>query len=166
MKNNTKIISRIFLVVLLFALAVIATTVAKSSASNQKTTKNSSKEKAAENSTESVSTPQIIVYYFMTTYRCRSCTFIENTTKAALEQNFGKQLKNGNIVYKGINVDEPENKHYVNKYGLYTKTVIISSVEKEKELKWKNLDKIWNLVGQDDSFKAYITSELRNFMKS
>ncbi|MBL8027368.1 MAG: hypothetical protein JNL74_13190 [Fibrobacteres bacterium] len=108
----------------------------------------------------------IVVYYFLTNQRCRSCIYLENTTKASLDQNFADELKKGNIVFKAVNIDEPQNKHFIDEYGLFTKSVIVSSMEKGVQKKWKNLDKIWDLIGQDDVFKAYITSELRTFIKS
>jgi hypothetical protein len=108
----------------------------------------------------------LVVYYFLTNQRCRSCIYLENTTKASLEQNFSDELKNGNIIFKAVNIDEPQNKHFIDEYGLYTKSVIVSSMEKGEQKKWKNLDKIWDLIGQDEVFKAYIANEIKAFIKS
>lgn len=33
-------------------------------------------------------TDQLVVYYFMTAYRCRSCVFIEETTRKTLDEFF------------------------------------------------------------------------------
>ena len=48
---------------------------------------------------------QLIVYYFMSTYRCPSCIYIEKTTKAVVENVFASQVKNGRMIFKAINVD-------------------------------------------------------------
>ncbi len=168
MDHKTKKMAKsiLIIVVVAFVLAGIAAGTAKSSATKiPEDTTAAKKDTIATKVSEPLAASQTIVYYFMTTYRCRSCNFIENTTKAAIEQNFADQIKNGSMVFKTINVDENQNKHFVNKYGLYTKTVVVSSVKNGEELKWKNLDQIWNLIGQDESFKVYIANEIKAFLK-
>ena len=144
--------------VLLFAVLSCAKKNEPPKSSTPQTTESASVQKQLDN--------HLVVYYFLTNQRCRSCIYLENTTKASLDQNFADELKNGNIVFKTINIDEPQNKHFIDEYGLYTKAVIVSSMEKGVQKKWKNLDKIWDLIGQDEVFKAYITSEIKTFVKS
>jgi hypothetical protein len=166
MEDKTKRIVKIVMLIATFAIVAIAASNVKSSKKTEKAPAPTQKEVVAAKDTVKKVKCQTIVYYFMTTYRCRSCTFIENATKTAVEQHFADQIKDGSMVFKMINVDEPQHKHYVNTYGLYTKTVILSSVKDGKQLKWKNLDQVWNLIGQDESFKAYISGEVKAFLKS
>jgi hypothetical protein len=65
----------------------------------------------------------IVVYYFLTNQRCKSCIYLENTTKASLDKNFADELKNGNIVFKtSMNLRI----NFINEYGLYTNLAIVS----------------------------------------
>jgi len=153
-----------FLKYILLALILLFTILScsnKNEAAKQESTK-----------TAQVTVPQnipdthLVVYYFLTNQRCKSCIYLENTTKASLDQNFSHELKIGNIIFKTVNIDEPQNKHFIDEYGLFTKSVIVSSMEKGVQIKWKNLDKIWDLIGQDEVYKAYITSEIKTFIKS
>jgi hypothetical protein len=106
----------------------------------------------------------LVVYYFMTTYRCHSCHYIEENTRKALDESFANEFKSGRMVFKMINIEEPANAHFVEEYKLYTKSVVLSATVGDKEVKWKNLDKVWQMIGKDDSFKNYITSEVKAYL--
>ena len=84
---------------------------------------------------------KVIAYYFLTSYRCSSCYKIEQYTKEAVEQYFGNELKLGMLVFKPINIEKKENKHFIKDYQLYTKSVVISMINGGKEIKYKNLTK-------------------------
>jgi hypothetical protein len=66
--------------------------------------------------------------------------------------------------WKMVNIEEPGNEFYVDKYQIYTKTVILSSTKDGKELKWKNMAKIWDLLGDEGTFKTYIQQGIRDFL--
>jgi hypothetical protein len=106
----------------------------------------------------------LVVYYFMTTYRCHSCHYIEENTRKALDESFANEFKSGRMVFKMINIEEPANAHFVQEYKLYTKSVVLSATLGDKETKWKNLDKVWQLIGNDNGFKNYITSEVKAYL--
>ncbi|MDD2839785.1 MAG: nitrophenyl compound nitroreductase subunit ArsF family protein [Rickettsiales bacterium] len=101
------------------------------------------------------------LYYFMGNHRCSNCYKIESYTKEVYSE-FDKK----NINFKIINIDQKENEHYIKQYNLYTKSVIISKIENEKEIKYKNLDKIWNYLGSEEKFKEYIRTEINNFINN
>lgn len=117
---------------------------------------------------EKKSTPQenrqLVVYYFMTTYRCPSCHYIEETTRTALNEIFSEQLKSGRMVFKMLNTEEPANDHFVKDYSLYTKSVVLSDQKGGKETRWTNLDKVWQLIGNDQAFKEYISTEVKAYL--
>ncbi len=106
---------------------------------------------------------KLIVYYFYNNVRCESCLKIEKYTKSALEEKFSAQLKDGDMEWQMVNVDEPENKHFVNDYKLITKSVVLSEVKDGKEISHKNLDKVWELLGDEDIFRKYIKDEINDF---
>lgn len=108
---------------------------------------------------------QIAVYYFYGKPRCSTCKKIEKYTREAVSENFSKEIKSGKVYFQSIDMDKPENKHFVEKYKLYTKAVIISEKIKGKEVKYKNLDKIWTLVNNEKIFKSYIKKEIKSFLE-
>jgi hypothetical protein len=107
----------------------------------------------------------ISVTYFYTTARCPTCHKIEELSSLAVSSNFEDELKTGKIVWRIINVDEPENKHYNTDYQLYTKSLIISEVKDGKEVRWKNLEKVWTFVRDEEKFDAYVKAEISDWLK-
>ncbi len=71
---------------------------------------------------------KLVVYYFHITDRCQTCTKIEASTKAILEQQYAKQLEDKTIVFKSFNVDLPENKELVKKYQAYGATLAFTYI--------------------------------------
>lgn len=112
----------------------------------------------------STSSHYFIATYFHTTLRCPTCHRIEKLTEEAIKSTFADELKNGKLVWRAINVEESGNSHYNADYQLFTKSVIVSEVKDGKELRWKNLQKIWVLVRDEDAFRQYITSEVNAWM--
>jgi thiol-disulfide isomerase/thioredoxin len=108
---------------------------------------------------------QLVVYYFMGNYRCPSCMYIEKTTKATVNEVFSDQLKSGRVVFSAINIDEEPNKHYEKDYKLFSQSVIISDIKDGKELRWANLEKVWQLLNDDKRFKEYIIKEIKKYLE-
>ena len=102
-----------------------------------------------------------IATYFHTTLRCPTCHRIETLSAEAIKGTFANELKNGTLVWRTINVDESENRHYNTDYQLYTKSLIISEIKDGKEIRWKNLEKIWHFVRDEDAFRKYVTTEIK-----
>lgn len=108
---------------------------------------------------------KIIVYYFHGYKRCTSCMTIERFTRESVEANFAGELKTGVVEFRSINVEEPQNSHYAKDYKLYTRSVIISDVAQGKERRWKNLQKVWELIRQENDFKNYVRNETAAYLQ-
>jgi hypothetical protein len=114
---------------------------------------------------ENKSATKIMAYYFHGTFRCYTCTNMEKYSREAIEANFKDALASGKLEFLSVNVEDRGNEHFVNDYQLYTKTLILSLVKDGKEVKSKNLDKIWELARNKQKFIDYVTSEISGFMK-
>jgi hypothetical protein len=66
---------------------------------------------------------------------------------------------------KAVNVQEPRNNHFIKDYRLYTKSVIVSDILKGKEARWKNLQRVWELVRKDKAFKGYVQKEVEEYLQ-
>ncbi|GAK56682.1 hypothetical protein U27_03645 [Candidatus Vecturithrix granuli] len=109
-------------------------------------------------------TKKIVVYYFHGTARCSSCQTIEELTHFAVADGFQSELKEGSLEFHAINAETPENRHFIQEYRLYTKSVIVSAVVNGKEMRWKNLEKIWELYYDQKAFVDYIQQEIRAYL--
>ena len=108
---------------------------------------------------------KVYAYYFHGTMRCPTCHKLEQYSKEAIDTNFKPEVASGKLVFNVINTDKRGNEHFVNDYQLYTKSLILSLVKDGKEIKHKNLDKIWEHSRNKQKFIDYVTSEISNFMK-
>ncbi len=108
---------------------------------------------------------KVIAYYFHGSFRCYTCTNMEKFSREAVETNFKDALASGKLEFKTVNVEDRGNEHFVDEYKLYTKSLIISLVRDGKEVKSKNLDKIWELARNKQKFIEYVTGEVNAAMK-
>ena len=113
---------------------------------------------------ETAKDDRFVAYYFHGDRRCVTCRKLEAFSQEAIAAGFEKELKDSVLVWQAVNYDEKDNKHFIEDYKLYTKAVILSQVRNGKEVAFKNLDKIWQLVGDKDRYIAYVQEETRAFM--
>jgi hypothetical protein len=107
----------------------------------------------------------VVVYYFHGTFRCATCRTIERYSHDAIQQYFSRELGNGRLVFRPVNVEEPENRHFVQEYQLFSKSLVLSLVRDGKETKSKNLTDIWTLANDKDKFFQYVKDEVEKFIK-
>ena len=114
---------------------------------------------------ENVNGAHVVAYYFHGQMRCSTCHKLEQYSKEAIETNFKDALASGKLEFKVVNVEDRGNEHYGKDYQLYTKSLIFSLVKDGKEIKWKNMDKIWEYVGNKQRFIDYVKSGVTDFLK-
>jgi len=108
---------------------------------------------------------KVSAYYFHGNSRCYTCTEMEKYIRAAVAENFKDVLRSGKFEFKAVNVEEAGNDHFIKDYQLYTKSLILSLTKNGKEVKFKNLTKIWEYVRNKQRFFDYVTSETRAFLE-
>ncbi|MFA8434045.1 MAG: nitrophenyl compound nitroreductase subunit ArsF family protein [Marinifilaceae bacterium] len=106
-----KIISFLSLVLLVGATAVSAQCCSGKSAQNTK------KQKASCCSSVQ-KTSEVKAYYFHATRRCATCMAVEDVSKAAIQENFGKKVS-----FESINVEKESD--LVKKYKITGQTLLI-----------------------------------------
>jgi hypothetical protein len=63
-----------------------------------------------------------------------------------------------------MNVDAPENEHFVEDYELSTRSVVLVEILDGKQKQWKKLSQAWELVGDKPAFTVYIQEEARKLL--
>ncbi|MBN2453771.1 MAG: hypothetical protein JXB40_05905 [Candidatus Omnitrophica bacterium] len=106
----------------------------------------------------------VVVYYFHTNFRCVNCHNMEIWTKEVVEADFKPQAESGAVILKIINTETKGNEHYMADYKLYTKSVVLALVKDDKEVKFTNLSKVWDFLGNSDKFKAYVKGEISKYL--
>jgi len=104
-------------------------------------------------------------YYFHGNFRCDNCKKIEEYSREAIEKYFPEELITKKLTFTIINTDLPENNHYIEDYQLYTRSLVITEYSKGKQVRWKNLAKVWNYLNDKDGFYEYVKSEIQNYLE-
>ena len=112
-----------------------------------------------------VTNRKVVAYYFHGNMRCMTCRKIEAYTKEAMETGFPEALKDGRLELRVVNVDEPDNEHFVQDYQLVTRSVVIAEFEGERQKQWKNLQQVWELVGNKQAFLKYVQDQTGSYLE-
>jgi hypothetical protein len=105
------------------------------------------------------------VYYFHTTQRCASCKKIEAWSADAIHAAFERELGAGSLEWQVINIDDPLNRHFVDDYKLYTKSLIVVDRVNGQQTRWKNLEKVWQLLQSEAAFRQYVQTEVSAYLE-
>ena len=108
---------------------------------------------------------KFVAYYFHGNFRCDNCRKIEEYSREAVDLYFSEQLKTGELKFEVINTDEPANEHFVEDYQLYTRSLVIAEFKDGKQVKWKNLAKVWDYLNNKEKFYEYVKSEIQNYVE-
>lgn len=109
---------------------------------------------------------QVIAYYFHGSQRCKTCLAIEAQAAEALQTGFADELSDGTLAWKVVNIEEPENEHFVDDYQITTRTVVLVDMQDGKQVRWSTLDRVWELVGDKPAFMAYVQEETKGYLGS
>lgn len=100
------------------------------------------------------------VYYFHGNQRCKTCVRMETFTQSTVMNQFFKQVRDGEIHLNLVNVDLPENQHYIDDYQLVFRTVVIANTHNGVDTDWRRLDRAWELANNEQAFSQYLTEEI------
>lgn len=110
--------------------------------------------------------PQVTMTYFLIGARCSSCRKIEALARQTVEQDFAAEVASHNLVFRVIDTEKPENRHYRDDYKLTSKTVVIGRRIDGKETAWKDMDQVWELLNDGPAYHRYLGDQIREYLKS
>ena len=108
----------------------------------------------------------LVVYYFHGDTRCPTCRNIENYSHEAVQAAFAEELAENKLLWKVVNYEQPENSHFATEYEIVSPTVVLVRRAKGEVADWRNLARVWELVGDRDVFTEYIQNETRSMLGS
>ena len=148
MKDKIKVIILCLLIICFFFISAVIAKAGETGAASQKE-----------------GSGKVVAFYFHGNFRCSNCKKIEQYSREAIEKYFKEQLKTKRLVFDIINIDLPENKHFTEDYQLYTRSLIIAEFKDGKQVRWKNLTKVWNYLNDRDKFYEYVQSEIQKYLE-
>jgi hypothetical protein len=108
---------------------------------------------------------KVLVYYFYGNMRCPTCLKFEAYAYEALQSAFPEELKSGTLEWRLVNIDELPNEHFIQDYGITTRSLVIVDVRDGKQREWKNLPRIWELVQNKPEFFKYVREETQAYLE-
>jgi hypothetical protein len=159
---------RVLRALLLVAAAVALSGIGYSSAraaSEEKAARAEAAPEAPTVVTPSARSRRVIACYFHTTYRCASCRAIEAYSHEAIESAFADELKDGRLLWKAVNIEVKGNEHFAKDYKLYTKALVLVEELRGRPARWKNLEKVWQLLQDKPRFLRYVREETRAYLR-
>ncbi|OFZ22561.1 MAG: hypothetical protein A2X94_03645 [Bdellovibrionales bacterium GWB1_55_8] len=107
---------------------------------------------------------QVIAYYFHGNARCTSCRMIEALSYQTLQKHFEAALSDGHLVWRLVNVELPENSHFIRDYQLVTKSLVLIEQNDGTQKRWKNLEAVWNHLNNPEIFERYVKTEVEAYL--
>jgi hypothetical protein len=107
---------------------------------------------------------KVVVYYFHGTARCLTCRKFESFSIEALQQAFAEAINDGRLEWRVVNVEQPDNEHFIKDYQLYSKSIVVVKIRNGRQTAWKNLRRIWELVRDKKVFMRYVQDEVGGYM--
>ncbi|NWF82372.1 MAG: hypothetical protein HXY18_00920 [Bryobacteraceae bacterium] len=108
---------------------------------------------------------KVIAYYFHVTVRCATCRAIEAYSKQVIHERFAKELTSGQLEWRLVNVQLPENRHFINDYQLFTKSLVLVREAGGRQKEFKVLNDTWELVGDKVAMQRYVEKEVREYLR-
>lgn len=103
----------------------------------------------------------LVVYYFHGTQRCMTCNKIEALAQTAISSKFAKEMADGTVVFRSVNLDEPVNEHFIADFQLASRTVVM-----QKNGKHEKFDSVWTLVREPEKFASYLQEGAAKLMEA
>lgn len=107
----------------------------------------------------------VVAYYFHRTQRCKTCLRMEAYAEDALRGGLVDSFESGELDWRAVNVEEPQHEHFVKEYDLYASALVMVEMEGDGVGRFKNLERIWDLVGDESKFKAYVRDEALAYLE-
>lgn len=108
---------------------------------------------------------KVVVTYLHGDARCSNCLKIEAFSKEAMEKHFAREMKKGTVEWRVINFEEAGNEHYFTDYKLFTKSVVVTEVKDGKEIRFQNLEKVWQHLGDKAAFIKYVRAQVNGYLR-
>jgi hypothetical protein len=128
-------------------------------------------EPVAATSTASVAGPaklaadSVVVYYFHGNRRCRTCMGIQRAIQTTVSERFGPEVASGALVFREVNIDEPENAHFVKDFDLSSSSMVVVAKNGDKTVQWENCNEVWPLAHQETELASYAEKQIRSYLE-
>jgi hypothetical protein len=108
---------------------------------------------------------KVVATYFHGNVRCATCRKVEMYAQEAVEQGFQAEIDAGAVEFRAVNVEEPENRHFIQDYQLMTRSVVVTEEVDGAVAQWTRLDQVWAFVGNRPAYLNYVQDAVRGYLE-
>jgi hypothetical protein len=110
--------------------------------------------------------PSVVAYYLHREMRCVSCLLVEDMARFAIESRYGEQLADGRLAFQLVNIEAPGQEHYEQDFELEFLSLVLAEYDGDRLVRWRNLERIWDLYETPSAFDEYLHNEIDTFLAS
>ncbi|UCG38262.1 MAG: hypothetical protein JSV00_08710 [bacterium] len=107
---------------------------------------------------------QIVIYYFHRKFRCQACGPLEETLRAMVQGRYEQQFRTGVLAMCVINLDEPENRHFLDDFRLLSNSLVIAEKRKGVVQRFTNLEAIWDITEGTEAIAGFLHREVSRYL--
>jgi hypothetical protein len=105
-----------------------------------------------------------VLVLFHYSKRCEQCLTMERYAREVLKDEFPGMVQKKQIQFRQVVMDLDENRSLIERFGLFTSTLVIIRFEGREEDSIHVLDNYWNLYSNEVEFKKMLTEELHQMI--
>jgi len=148
------------------ALWMLSTAPKKDAANDQPASLDSAAEQQKDTNNMSIAVApaqKVEVFLFHRTQRCTTCIAIGKLSGQTVQERFGPEVLSGKIVFREVNIDEPENKALAEKFKASGSSLFINAIRSGNDNIQEDVN-VWRLTGDQDAFKNYLAGKINDLL--
>jgi len=102
---------------------------------------------------------RVEVFLFHRTQRCTTCIAIGKLSGQTVEERFSQEVLSGKVVFREVNIDEPENKELAEKFKASGSSLFINAIRNGSDNIQEDTQ-VWRLTSDAEAFKNYLAGKL------
>ena len=106
----------------------------------------------------------VAALYFHGDTRCPTCRKIEATAEETIATSYAEEMKRGTVTWQDVNYEMPAHRHYLDDFGLAAPTLVLVKTNHGQQVAWRNMDRVWELVGDRVAFSAYVQDGINSYL--
>ena len=107
---------------------------------------------------------KVELLYFHPRFRCLSCNNVEKFAKEVAENEFEQEMEEGKLVFRSLDIDDPENKDLVEELGVTGSSLYVVATDGGKR-EHQAITDVWLHWNDSARSKEIITAELNRYIK-
>lgn len=104
---------------------------------------------------------RVIALYFHRTERCPTCQKMGSYSEEAVKAAFADEIKAGRVAFHFIDFEEEKNARYTKAYNISGPALIVAKISNNKVASYRNLEDIWDKVGDKPAFLRYVQENVK-----